>query len=396
VTRRLSGRYYDGRSAAVQPVELLIDSAGLVHFDADGQDVSLSLSEIAIDSRIGGLPAVLRLPDGGRIEVADHDALDACLDAAGIRINLLHRIERHKLLAGGSVVFLLVFAALVYFQGLPLAGRLLAPMVPQQWVEVLGEGVLEQLDQAIFFPSDLDAERRFELRQLFDRLQAGIDVRGELTLEFRNGGLIDANAFALPDGTIVLTDQLVQVAANDDQIAGVLLHEIGHVVNRHAMRQVIQRSGLGALSLIIFGDVSGLGALLIALPAVVLETAFSRDMEREADDFAAERLEALDIPLAAFTEFFSRMDLYVRQCRRTLETETAQAEDDDRSIAQIVFSGDHLPPAPPIDVEAVRNCLAADRSADAVAPREKPESRWFNYLSTHPATEERVERLGQQ
>ena len=48
-------------------------------------------------------------------------------------------------------------------------------------------------------------------------------------LEFRHGGYIDANAFALPSGIIVMTDELVELAKSDDELISVLAHEIGHV-----------------------------------------------------------------------------------------------------------------------------------------------------------------------
>ena len=56
------------------------------------------------------------------------------------------------------------------------------------------------------------------------------------------------NAFALPGGIIVVFDELVELAGDDERVLGVLGHELGHVVHRHSMRQLFQALGVGALA----------------------------------------------------------------------------------------------------------------------------------------------------
>ena len=105
-------------------------------------------------------------------------------------------------------------------------------------------------------------------------------------LELRGGGPIKANALALPSGIVVLTDELEQLAANDDELRGVFAHEVGHLVNRHAMRRLLQSSSAALLLGGIFGDVSGVSTLVTAVPTVLVDSAYSREFEREADEFA--------------------------------------------------------------------------------------------------------------
>lgn len=389
----ITGNYYDGITATAVPVAMHVDANGLVQFHCETALSPLPLQDIHAESRISGLPAVLKLPNGGRIETTDFDALDACLRAAGVTHNLLHRLEQHRRIAIVAALLVLGVAAALYFRGLPLAGRIVAPLVPESVVHALGEGVLEQLDQTIFLPTQLSSARQTELQTMFARLNDDPELR--TNLKFRDGGWIDANAFALPDGTIVLTDQLAHIAENDEQIAGVLLHEIGHLDGRHAIRQLVQRSGIGVITLMIFGDVSGIGSLLVAMPAIILETAFSRDMEREADDFAAERLDQLDIRLEAFSGFFSRMERYVEHCRITLKDKDGEDKQaaPEGSMVGVIIGGQHLPPVPRIDVDAVRECLADSSAGDAFVDEGSSASGWINYLSTHPATQERIDRL---
>ncbi len=63
-------------------------------------------------------------------------------------------------------------------------------------------------------------------------------------------------------------------------------HEVGHLVNRHAMRLLVQSSTVALLMMGVFGDVSGATSLAAASPAVLVDASYSRDFEREADAFA--------------------------------------------------------------------------------------------------------------
>ncbi len=90
----------------------------------------------------------------------------------------------------------------------------------------------------------------------------------------------------LPSGIVVFTDELEHLAANDNELQGVLAHEVGHLVNRHAMRRLLQSSSAALLLGGIFGDVTGVSTLVTAVPTVLVDSAYSRDFEREADAFA--------------------------------------------------------------------------------------------------------------
>jgi Zn-dependent protease with chaperone function len=115
-----------------------------------------------------------------------------------------------------------------------------------------------------------------------------------LTLTFRRANM--ANAFALPDGTVVVTDELVALAKIDNEILSVLAHEIGHVHRRHALRMALESSTAVLLASAYLGDVSQLTTLSVALPTVYTQAHYSRTHETEADTFALETLKACAIP----------------------------------------------------------------------------------------------------
>ena len=124
--------------------------------------------------------------------------------------------------------------------------------------------------------------------------------------EFRNSESIGANAFALPSGIVVMTDDLVKLAKSDEEIIAVLAHEIGHVRGRHALRQLLQAAGISALAVALLGDVSSISGILSGAPAL-LHAKHSRDFEREADTFARQWLREHDIDETKFDAILCRM-----------------------------------------------------------------------------------------
>ena len=114
------------------------------------------------------------------------------------------------------------------------------------------------------------------------------------------------NAFALPGGSIVVLDGLVE-NGTDVQVLGVLGHELGHVAERHAMRNVLQTASMGVLAGLLWGDVSG---ILANAPVLVGTLHHSREFEREADAFAVRFLRASGHgtePLAQMLEKMQRV-----------------------------------------------------------------------------------------
>ena len=127
-------------------------------------------------------------------------------------------------------------------------------------------------------------------------------------LQFRSSPPIGPNAFALPGGTVVLLDELVKAAEHDDEIAAVLAHEIGHLRERHTMRQVLQTSAAGVLVAAVVGDVLSASSYAAALPAFLLEARYSRAFEFEADRVGFTLLDRVGIERGHFVRFLTRME----------------------------------------------------------------------------------------
>lgn len=95
------------------------------------------------------------------------------------------------------------------------------------------------------------------------------------------------NAFALPGGQIFITEALLRLLKNEDQLAGVLGHEIGHVVGRHSNEQMATTklwSGLAQGAGILLSDgQSNTGAQIAQAVANFRVMKYGRDDELESD-----------------------------------------------------------------------------------------------------------------
>jgi Zn-dependent protease with chaperone function len=105
-----------------------------------------------------------------------------------------------------------------------------------------------------------------------------------------------------------VTDQLVQLAQHDREVLAVIAHELGHVERRHSLRLALQSIGAGVLLVAITGDIGSFSDLAAGLPSLLLQSGYSRDMEREADAYALVWLDATCIPPQHFADILSRLD----------------------------------------------------------------------------------------
>jgi predicted Zn-dependent protease len=194
----------------------------------------------------------------------------------------------------------------LYAWGIPWMGRVAVAAIPLSVDHAIGEAALKALDDDMLQPSALPAEQQQRLRDALQRAVATLPPGSvpEHRLVFRRGKL-GPNAFALPGGTLVMTDALVRLVNGDEaMVVGVLGHELGHVTERHGLRLLVQAGVIGALSSVVLGDFS---TLLAGAPVLLGQAAYSRDAEREADAHAVNVLKAAGHSPAVMVAFFEKI-----------------------------------------------------------------------------------------
>src|SRR5690606_42011003 len=113
------------------------------------------------------------------------------------------------------------------------------------------------------------------------------------------------NAFALPGGQTFYLSALIEASHTPDEFAGVLAHELGHVYHRHGMQTLISTSTTGLLVGFILGDITGL-SVAGAVGASLIDNRFSREAERQADNFAARTARQLGFSAAGLVDLLDR------------------------------------------------------------------------------------------
>ena len=189
-----------------------------------------------------------------------------------------------------SFAILSVFIYKFLYVGLPYFSEIIAGKVPPPIYEVIDSSTLKSMDNDEFSESLHNEQRQSEITVIFDKLVEQQQNTGKkYQVVFRKWDEIP-NALALVNGTIVVTDELVSLIDNEEELAAVLLHEIGHVVHNHSMENMIRVSIASIMLSFMFGDISTIGTILVEGASLGVTLTYSRDAELEADEFAIKAL----------------------------------------------------------------------------------------------------------
>ncbi|HEY1632927.1 MAG TPA: M48 family metallopeptidase [Rhizomicrobium sp.] len=314
----IEGRYFQPRSARFSPARLSRPEKRMLRLE--GQDGALigefRLKRVRIRERLGNIPRRFRFPDGGMFETMDNDGADALLAGTGRGASTLDRLERSLRWVALSVV--IVVAAIYGFAayGIPLLADELARVTPPNVITFIAQQSLKTLDGRVLSPTTLKPEQKAKAQAILEKAAK----HGHLPLKtyrlvFRNAPHVGPNAFALPDGEIVVTDQLFPLIKSDSELEGVLAHEIAHVDRRHGLQSIYQASLVPAAIAVMTGDASQFGQLATLLPGILLQSSYRRSFEQQADDDAAETLKANGEDPASLAHLLLRLDAKV--CGKT-------------------------------------------------------------------------------
>lgn len=403
----VAATFFDGRSSRAHAVRVDLESGALTICAADWARTEL-LSGVRVTPRVAGIHRTLLLRDGGQLQVEDNDAVDAWFPGRHRGAAFIDRLERHSVAVAAALLVSVLGVAGTIFYGIPYAARKVADFIPPSVARSMGEQTVTLLDRFGFDDSALPPERRDALRARFTRYVADLPDPGRYQLRFKKAKM--ANAFALPGGIIVVTDEMVRVigaidgktgvassggsggdgcvcrkkdyektdvksadggviamrgrnperadatgagkdepkahfrntdgsdagthlpgvnagdsddtdaendnaagdndawkTAADERFLAVVAHEIGHEEHKHVLRSVLQSSGVVLVGAYFTGDVSSASALVVAVPTFLLDSHYSRAFETEADQYAFASLAAHGISPGRFAEVMTMM-----------------------------------------------------------------------------------------
>lgn len=309
--------YFDGVTSARHDVTIELAPEAVIIRGADGAALDewsyprmkhMSAPEHVFRIGLRGTSSLARL------EVTDQDVAHeidlACPDIDRTGANA--RAQRRQAIAWSFLAAMSLLLVGAY--GVPAITDRLAPLIPQglerrlgaaadmQVRAMLDDGPEERPFECGRAPVEKAGEAAFEKLMNQLRTAAGIRIPLQVAVIRRE----EANAIALPGGHVYVYQGLIDQARNVDELAGVIAHELGHVAHRDGTRALLQASGLSLVFGMLLGDFVGGGALVIGAETL-LKSAYSREKEAAADDYAVKTMLALNADARALGGFLARI-----------------------------------------------------------------------------------------
>jgi Zn-dependent protease with chaperone function len=264
---------------------------------------------LQFDAPIGTAPRKVTFPDGALFETDDNAGFLAITGQT--RGAILHSYEAFGPRLIGVVLACVVASWAIWRYGLDILAAIAIAATPPALVAQMDRGTLQVLDTTMAEDSTLSAAERAKVEAIFTKLTAALpqDVRAaqDFSLLFRNMPGLGPNAFALPGGAMVMTDDFVKEFPDPDIIAGVLGHEMGHVVDQHGLYRLYRSLGSAVLIAFLAGDVGPILDDIVLEGNVLLSLSHSRGQEREADEFGLRLAAAAGYDPAGLAVFFQRI-----------------------------------------------------------------------------------------
>ena len=176
--------------------------------------------------------------------------------------------------------------------------------IPVEWEQKLGESAYRDflLQQTVIKDGPAVAAVNEITKRLTDKVP---DNPYKFEISVVKSDVV--NAFALPGGYVVVFTGLMKKAESGEEVAGVLSHELNHVLQRHGLERIVKQLGLIAVVTIVLGDQQGLVGLMKQVGVELLSLKFGRAQEIEADVKGVQLLHRAKIDPAGMIRFFERL-----------------------------------------------------------------------------------------
>jgi Zn-dependent protease with chaperone function len=303
------GQYLDGKTSSPREVEIRPLKDGLRI--EQGRDTWIwPYSEIRqVQGHYAGEPVRLERGEGitEALTIPDTDFLITLRAKARGQAGRFHnpgfRRTRFWLTVSAGLATLVV-SFVTYRWGIPAMAERVAARVPVSWEEGLGESTLNQMA-----PPKTRLHNPALDRAILKILVKLVGTLPQCSYRFQVivSNLPIVNAFALPGGNILVYRGLLEQTSSPEELAGVLAHEMQHVLKRHTTRRLIQESSTGLLISALSGDFTGSMAFGLKSASSLALMKYDRDEEAEADRDGMKMILAAGIEPQGMIAFFEKL-----------------------------------------------------------------------------------------
>jgi predicted Zn-dependent protease len=293
----VQGLFSDGRTARAHAVQVRVEDEVLIFSAAEEHCWPLSGVRLeTVDDRIRVAPPG---EDAARLTMALADWSDLTAHATGHHQALR---RRHVALVAGLAAAAAAVAALV-FVVIPAVSGPLARLTPPKLERQIGDNLAAQV--SLGFPACRGKDGQRVLASFGQRLGKASGTPFDIRVRAVHAPMV--NAFALPGGTIMVTDRLITLVASPDELSSVIAHETAHVQKRHVMQAVWRSFGFGVLLDAVVGGGSGAGQQAVLLIGSSTNLRYSRAAEADADAGGQVLLQSQGLSSQGMAPFFQRL-----------------------------------------------------------------------------------------
>lgn len=326
--QKVKVRYYDGVQNIAHDATISLAEKG-IYLDYQRTRKFYAKKDLFFIGRVGNILPAIELPDDARIEFLD-EHIPEWLPVFDKKLyDLSSYIERSwKYVAIASIFTVGIIFSMVKW-GIPVAAKHVAYHLPEQVLYEIGNQTQKKVME-MTTESQLSPQRQQQLIALY---QKHIPSKPEVKIIFRKGGgQFGANAFAIPNNTMILTDELVELAQHDLEILGVMAHEQGHLIERHSLQQVLRTLGIGVIYIAITGDMVD---FFSGLPALLIHAQYSQQFEYHADRYAVEIFKQNKLDPIHLAHFLQRLEGEYAHQPSKLESLMQTHPDTEKRIAEV-------------------------------------------------------------
>jgi Zn-dependent protease with chaperone function len=216
----------------------------------------------------------------------------------------VRQVRHRRRIVWGVIGGVILATVLGLWFGADLLVELAVSRIPVEWEQKLGESAYRDFltHQEVM----KDGPAVTALGEMMQRLTEQIpDSPYKFEVTVVKSDLV--NAFALPGGYVVVFTGLMKKAESGEEVAGVLSHELNHVLQRHGLERIVKNLGLLTVVAIVFGDQQGLVGIMKQLGVELFTLKFGREQETEADLTGLQLLQRAKIDPSGMIRFFERL-----------------------------------------------------------------------------------------
>ncbi len=283
---QFAGAFFDGRSAEKYLVDVELTPQEIILQRTGHEPVRWAYSHLRWAAETSPFHIEHRVDDknGERLEtlvVEDLDFYESVLKIAPTRFSATGKGPNFNWKLYSAGILVLIFSAYVFIKTVPsfLADQMVEK-IPIEWEVTVGQSILKM------FPvvQKPDQEVIKVLQDTVDILKQSLQgTPPPYDLKVYILPVKQVNALALPGGPIVIFEGLLYKAESPEELAGVLAHEIQHILLRHSTRGILRNMAESMLVTIFLGDMNSVMEGIVQLAGQLETLGLSREMEAEAD-----------------------------------------------------------------------------------------------------------------